>query len=248
MYTAKNIGVPFLPSFQPGPMVSPRKEQAAGLSHPLPTPCDKSSNFRQAEHARWTVSLFPYSASTYRANSLLQTQEAYNTGSIRTLIYSWCGDRNGSPLQYSCLENLVDRGAWWAAVHGVAQSWTRLKRCSMHACIGEGHGNPLQYSCLENPRDRGAWWAAIYGDAQIRTWLCSSILLVRFLNGIATLENSLVVPQEAKNRVIVWPSNCTQVNIQEKWQQISTQNCVGSFQSNIIYNNPEMPINWWMDK
>ena len=36
MCTTKNIRVPFLPSFQPGPMVSPQKEQAAGLSHPLP--------------------------------------------------------------------------------------------------------------------------------------------------------------------------------------------------------------------
>ena len=31
-----------------------------------------------------------------------------------------------SPLQYSCLENPMDGGAWWAAVHGVAESWTRL--------------------------------------------------------------------------------------------------------------------------
>ena len=36
------------------------------------------------------------------------------------------GGRNGSPLQYSCLENSMDRGAWWATVHGVAKSWTRL--------------------------------------------------------------------------------------------------------------------------
>ena len=34
---------------------------------------------------------------------------------------------NGTPLQYSCLENPMDGGAWWAAVHGVARSWTRLK-------------------------------------------------------------------------------------------------------------------------
>ena len=33
---------------------------------------------------------------------------------------------NGNPLQYSCLENSMDRGAWWAAVHGVAKSRTRL--------------------------------------------------------------------------------------------------------------------------
>ena len=37
------------------------------------------------------------------------------------------GRGNGNPLQYSCLENPTDRGAWWAAVYGVAQSRTRLK-------------------------------------------------------------------------------------------------------------------------
>jgi len=56
---------------------------------------------------------------------------------------SLIGEQNGNPLQYSCLENPVERGAWWAAVHRVAQSWTRLKRLSMHACIGEGNDNPL---------------------------------------------------------------------------------------------------------
>ena len=36
------------------------------------------------------------------------------------------GGGNGTPLQYSCLENPMDRGAWWAVVHGVAKSWTQL--------------------------------------------------------------------------------------------------------------------------
>ena len=36
------------------------------------------------------------------------------------------GGGHGNPLQYSCLENSMARGAWWAAVHGVAKSWTRL--------------------------------------------------------------------------------------------------------------------------
>ena len=81
------------------------------------------------------------------------------------------GEGNGNPLQYSCLENPMDRGAWWAVVHGVAQSRTRLKWLSMHACIGEGNGNSFQYSCLENPRDGGAWWAAVYGISQSWTRL-----------------------------------------------------------------------------
>ena len=37
-----------------------------------------------------------------------------------------CGEGNGTPLQYSCLENPMDGGAWWATVHGVAKSWTWL--------------------------------------------------------------------------------------------------------------------------
>ena len=43
---------------------------------------------------------------------------------------SCIGEENGNPLQCSCLENPRDGGAWWAAVHGVAQSRTRLKRLS----------------------------------------------------------------------------------------------------------------------
>ena len=40
------------------------------------------------------------------------------------------GEGNGNPFWYSCLENPMDRGAWWAIVHVVAKSWTRLKRLS----------------------------------------------------------------------------------------------------------------------
>ena len=43
---------------------------------------------------------------------------------------SCIGEGSSNPLQCSCLENPRDRGAWWAAVSGVAQSWTRLKRLS----------------------------------------------------------------------------------------------------------------------
>ena len=43
------------------------------------------------------------------------------------------GGGHGNSLQYSCLENPMDRGAWWVALHRVAQSCTRLKRLSMRA-------------------------------------------------------------------------------------------------------------------
>ena len=45
------------------------------------------------------------------------------------------GEENGNPLQCSCLEKPRDRGAWWAAVYGVAQSRTRLKRLSSSSII-----------------------------------------------------------------------------------------------------------------
>ena len=80
---------------------------------------------------------------------------------------------NGTPLQYSCLENPMDGGAWWATFHGVTKSQARL-HFHFHfslSCIGEGNGNPLQCSCLDNPRDGGAWWAAVYGVAQGQTRL-----------------------------------------------------------------------------
>ena len=74
------------------------------------------------------------------------------------------GEGNGTPLQYSWLENPMDGGAWWAAVHGVAEGRTRLNDFTFtfhFSCIGGGNGNPPQCSCLENPRDGGAWWVAI---------------------------------------------------------------------------------------
>ena len=43
---------------------------------------------------------------------------------------SYIGEGDGNPLQCSCLENPRDGGAWWAAVYGVTQSWTRLKQLS----------------------------------------------------------------------------------------------------------------------
>ena len=42
------------------------------------------------------------------------------------ILVPWLREGNGNPLQYSCLENPMDRGAWWAAVHGVARSQTQL--------------------------------------------------------------------------------------------------------------------------
>ena len=55
-------------------------------------------------------------------------ESACNVGHLG-LIPGWgrsLGRGNGNPLQYSCLENPMDRGAWWATIHGVPKSWTQL--------------------------------------------------------------------------------------------------------------------------
>ena len=61
---------------------------------------------------------------------------------------SCIGEGNGNPLQYSCLEIPRDRRAWWAAVYGVTQSWTRLKRLSRSSSSSrcEGTLHPLSDS------------------------------------------------------------------------------------------------------
>ena len=48
------------------------------------------------------------------------------------------GEGNGNPLQYTCLENPRDRGAWWAAVHGVAKSRTRLSNVILKPSLKSG--------------------------------------------------------------------------------------------------------------
>ena len=65
------------------------------------------------------------------------------------------GEGNGNPLQCSCLENPREGGTWWAAIYGVAQSWTRLKQlssssstkcCNHHRWGGRPVDPQLQYS------------------------------------------------------------------------------------------------------
>ena len=128
------------------------------------------------------------------------TEEPGRLQSMGSLIVghfslSCIGEGNGNPFQCSCLENPRDKGAWWAAVYGVTQSRTRLKRLSSSSsngsdgkepacnardgclipgwgrCPAEGNGNPFQYSCLENPMDRGTWRATVHGVAKSRTRL-----------------------------------------------------------------------------
>ena len=63
------------------------------------------------------------------------------------------GRGHSSPLQYSCLENAMDRGVWWATVHRVAKGLTQLKQLTIHA--------HTPYTQNSNLLQREEWW--IYG-------------------------------------------------------------------------------------
>ena len=63
----------------------------------------------------------------------------------------------------------MDGGAWQAAVHGVAESQTRLSNFTFTFHFHASEKEMATHSCLENPRDGGAWWAAVYGVTQSQT-------------------------------------------------------------------------------
>ena len=75
----------------------------------------------------WFLFLFFLIFSSFPGGSEVKAS-AWNAGDPGSIPGSGRspGKGNGSPLQYSCLENPMDWGAWWAAVHGVTKSWTRL--------------------------------------------------------------------------------------------------------------------------
>ena len=67
---------------------------------------------------------------------------------VPSLVGKSLGEEHGNPLQYCCLENPMDRGAWWAAVHGVAKSWTQS---SMHIHTYMYHLLSMHtHACREN--------------------------------------------------------------------------------------------------
>ena len=55
------------------------------------------------------------------------------------------GEGQGNLLQYSCLENPMDRGAWWVTVHRVSKSWTQSKQLNMHTCDWKVLGEMFQH-------------------------------------------------------------------------------------------------------
>ena len=88
----------------------------------------------------------------------VEKESTCNAGDMGSIpgLGRYPGEGNGNPLQYSCLENPVDRGAWWAVVHRVTQSRTRLKRLSSSSSSSSSwtqYCSELSVEKARNPSD-----------------------------------------------------------------------------------------------
>ena len=90
------------------------------------------------------------------------------------------GEGNSYPLQYSCPENSMDRGAWQVTVHGIAKSWTQLsdfRITSRHfKHIEYGTGNSTPYSVMTYMRTESKKSGYMYGGAGSVTKWCTTVV------------------------------------------------------------------------
>ena len=89
-----------------------------------------------APHSSTLVWKIPWMEEPGRLQSMGSLRVGHDQATSFSLFTFMHGEGNGNPLQCSCLENPRDRGAWWAAVCGVAQSRTGLKRLSSSSSLG----------------------------------------------------------------------------------------------------------------
>ena len=120
-----------------GILLSHKKEHIWVSSHEVNEPrayCSarsKSEREKQmAPHSSTLAWRIPWTEEPGRLQSMGSLRVGQDWATSFHIPPSCIGEGNGNPLQYSCLENPRDRGAWWAAVYGVAQSQTWLKRLS----------------------------------------------------------------------------------------------------------------------
>ena len=101
-----------------------QKNQVQSLSQ------EDSSEKAMAPHSSTLAWKIPWMEKPGGLQSMGSLRVGHDRATSLSLLLSCIGEGNGNPLQCSCLENLRDGAAWWAAIYGVAQSRTRLKRLS----------------------------------------------------------------------------------------------------------------------
>ena len=112
------------------------KKQGRGRDGQCPGTSEKSKSIWRSSFCFWTEPMFfcyfqvsgerKLTPTCQATNPPANAGDTRNSGSIPGLG-GYPGVGNGNLLQYSCLENSMDRGAWWAIVHGVAKSWSQLR-------------------------------------------------------------------------------------------------------------------------
>ena len=88
-----------------------------------------------APHSSTLAWKIPWTEEPGRLQSTRLLRVGHDWVTSLSLFTFMLGEGNGNPLQCSCLENPRDGGSWWAAIYGVSQSWTRLKRLSSSSSI-----------------------------------------------------------------------------------------------------------------
>ena len=109
---------------------------------------------------------------------------------------SCIGEGNGNPLQCSCLENPRDGGAWWAAVHGIAQSRTRLKRLS-----SSSSSSKRNWEQQKTQSDR-LLQIVIFSPFEELQWLCL-LVSIRSDNSLLHQTNVCLYDQQNGTEIIV---------------------------------------------
>ena len=104
-------------------------------------------------HSSTLVWKIPWMEKPGRLQSMGSLRVGHDRVTSLSLFLSFIGEGNGNPLQCSCLENPRDGGAWWAAVYGVAQGRTRLRRL--------GSGSRAQDVQCEHCTCSVSFWAVI---------------------------------------------------------------------------------------
>jgi len=123
-----------------------------------------------APHSSTLAWKIPWTEEPGRLQSMGSLRVGYDWATSFHFSFPCIGEGNGNPLQCSCLENPRDGGAWWAALYGVTQSRTRLKRLSSSSSRGNKIVNNLEVLVTQScpARDCSSPDSSIHGILQAR--------------------------------------------------------------------------------
>ena len=145
---------------------------------------------------------------------LSSKDSASNVGDMGSIPGSgrFPGEGNGNPLQYSCLGNPIDRGAWWAIVHGVTKSWIRL-RDNTTICILLRYPSSYTHSL------------AVCSRANNLRWLLVLIKLIHVAQLLFLSEGTISCPVPA----ICWPRTAPSIcqHLEPPWKWLGCASILG---------------------